>query len=43
MILAVSTSENGVKVLANSEGILLMRFMENRASGAVAKVNYFGI
>ncbi|CAA3030297.1 topless-related 4 isoform X1 [Olea europaea subsp. europaea] len=42
MILAVSTSENGVKVLANSEGILLMRFMENRASGAVAKVPMVG-
>ncbi|KAL2534036.1 Topless-related protein 4 [Abeliophyllum distichum] len=42
LLLAVSTSENGVKVLANSEGISLMHSMENRASGAVAKVPMVG-
>lgn len=36
-LLAVSTSENGVKILANAEGVRLMRSMENRA-GAASKV-----
>lgn len=33
----MSTSENGVKILANAEGVRLMRSMENRA-GAASKV-----
>ncbi|GFP88955.1 topless-related protein 4 [Phtheirospermum japonicum] len=35
-LLAVSTSENGVKILANADGARLMRSMENR-SGAASK------
>ncbi|GER48441.1 transducin family protein / WD-40 repeat family protein [Striga asiatica] len=35
-LLSVSTSENGVKILANAEGVRLMRSMENR-SGANPK------
>ncbi|KAL2463066.1 Topless-related protein 4 [Forsythia ovata] len=45
LLLAVSTSDNGVKILANAEGVRLMRSIENRASGSVAKVpmiNAFG-
>lgn len=43
--MAVSTSENGIKVLANSEGVRLLRSIESRAldgsrvaPGAVSKV-----
>jgi len=32
--LAVSTSDNGVKILANAEGIRLLRTVENRAFDA---------
>lgn len=39
-LLAVSTSENGIKVLANAEGIRLMRYVENRA-GATSKVKKY--
>ena len=48
ILLAVSTNENGIKILANQEGIRLLRTMENRtfdasrvASAAVVKVNEF--
>lgn len=43
--MAVSTSENGVKILGNAEGLRLVRTVDNRAldpsrvSGFVAKVN----
>ncbi|XP_059644986.1 topless-related protein 4-like isoform X2 [Cornus florida] len=44
ILLAVSTSENGVKILANANGVRLMRSIENRAldasrfsAGTVAK------
>ncbi|KAL8042991.1 hypothetical protein ABFX02_09G089000 [Erythranthe guttata] len=40
-LLAVSTSENGVKILANTEGIRQMRSMENRA-GASSKAPIIG-
>lgn len=47
ILLAVSTNENGVKILANSDGIRLLRTVENRsfdasrvASAAVVKVNF---
>ncbi|XP_011073420.1 topless-related protein 4 [Sesamum indicum] len=40
-LLAVSTSENGVKVLANAEGIRVMRSVENRA-GAASKAPMIG-
>lgn len=33
-MLAVSTSENGVKVLANADGIRILRAIENRAVDA---------
>ena len=42
--MAVSTSENGVKILGNAEGLRLVRTVDNRAldasriSGNVAKV-----
>lgn len=46
ILLAVSTNDNGVKILANSDGVRLLRTMENRtfdasrvASAAVVKVN----
>lgn len=45
ILLAVSTNDNGVKILANSDGIRLLRTVENRtfdasrvASSAVVKV-----
>lgn len=45
--MAVSTNDSGVKILANAEGIRLLRTVENRtfdasrvASAAVVKVNY---
>lgn len=44
--MAVSTSENGVKILGNAEGLRLVRTVDNRAldpsrvSGIVVKVNY---
>ena len=48
ILLAVSTNENCIKILANQEGIRLLRTMENRsfdasrvASAAVVKVNKF--
>lgn len=48
ILLAVSTSDNGVKILANTEGIRLLRTVENRtfdasrvASAAVVKVKLF--
>lgn len=48
ILLAVSTNENGIKILANSDGIRLLRTVENRsfdasrvASAAVVKVNVF--
>lgn len=44
-LLAVSTSDNGVKILANTEGFRLLRAVENRpfdnsasASAAIVKV-----
>lgn len=44
--MAVSTNENGIKILANAEGVRLLRTMENRpfdasrvASAAVVKVS----
>ncbi|XP_051135670.1 topless-related protein 4 isoform X2 [Andrographis paniculata] len=40
-LLAVSTSDNGVKILANADGIRLMRSMENRA-GSTAKAHTIG-
>lgn len=47
--MAVSTSENGVKILANADGVRLIRAIESRAldpsripPGAVAKVYLFG-
>ncbi|XP_057772828.1 LOW QUALITY PROTEIN: topless-related protein 4 [Salvia miltiorrhiza] len=40
-LLAVSTSENGIKILANAEGIRLMRSMENRA-GTTSKAPVIG-
>lgn len=30
MLLAVSTSDNGLKILANADGVRLLRSMENR-------------
>lgn len=49
--MAVSTKENGIKILANPDGIRLLRTMENSrsfdpsrvasASAAVVKVNSF--
>ncbi|XP_042496746.1 topless-related protein 4 isoform X2 [Macadamia integrifolia] len=51
-LLAVSTNENGIKILANTDGIRLLQALENRpfdatrvASGSVAKaptINTFG-
>jgi hypothetical protein len=48
ILLAVSTSDNGVKILANAEGIRLLRTVESRtfdasrvASAAAVKVNIF--
>ncbi|KAL3840982.1 hypothetical protein ACJIZ3_025573 [Penstemon smallii] len=41
ILLAVSTSENGVKVLANAEGIRLMRSIEHRV-GANSKAHMMG-
>lgn len=48
ILLAVSTSDNGVKILANGDGIRLLRTMENRtfdasrvASAAAVKVLLF--
>lgn len=45
-LLAVSTNDNSIKILANSDGIRLLRTVENRtfdasraASAAVVKVN----
>ncbi|KAH6832337.1 WUS-interacting protein 2 [Perilla frutescens var. hirtella] len=40
-LLAVSTSENGIKILANAEGIRLMRSIEHRA-GANSKAPVIG-
>lgn len=47
ILLAVSTIENGVKILANSDGVKLLRTVENRtfdasrvASAAVVKVKF---
>lgn len=47
--MAVSTSENGVKILANADGVRLIRAIESRAldpsrvpPAAVAKVYLFG-
>ncbi|KAL6568020.1 Topless-related protein 4 [Orobanche hederae] len=40
-LLAVSTSENGVKILANAEGVRLMRSMESH-SGAALKATKIG-
>lgn len=31
MLLAVSTSDNGLKILANTDGVRLLRAMENRS------------
>ncbi|RVW16792.1 Topless-related protein 4 [Vitis vinifera] len=49
ILLAVSTNENGIKILANQEGIRLLRTMENRsfdasrvASAAVVKAPAIG-
>ena len=46
ILLAVSTSENGVKILANGDGVRLMHSLESRAldtsrifSGTAAKVS----
>lgn len=46
ILLAVSTNENGIKVLANTDGIRLLRTVESRsfdspkiAPGAVVKVH----
>lgn len=47
MLLAVSTSDTGIKILANADGVRLLRSMENRpfdassrvASASVAKVD----
>lgn len=33
-MLAVSTNENGIKVLANADGVRLLRSIENRAVDA---------
>ena len=48
ILLAVSTNDNGIKILANPDGIRLLRTMENRsfdpsrvASASVVKVNEF--
>ena len=52
ILLAVSTHDNGIKILANADGIRLLRSIENRALGCaldasraasatVAKVKYF--
>lgn len=45
-MLAVSTSDNGIKILANADGLRLLRSMENRqfdasrvASASVVKVD----
>lgn len=45
-LLAVSTNENGIKILANADGVQLVRLIESRAhdasrsaSGTVAKVS----
>ncbi|KAK6124891.1 hypothetical protein DH2020_041377 [Rehmannia glutinosa] len=40
-LLAVSTSENGVKILANAEGVRVMRSIENRP-GAASKAPMIG-
>uniref|UniRef100_A0A5B7B7A1 Putative topless-related protein 4 isoform X2 n=1 Tax=Davidia involucrata TaxID=16924 RepID=A0A5B7B7A1_DAVIN len=49
MLLAVSTSENGVKILANADGVRVLRSIENRsldasrvASGTVPKAPIIG-
>lgn len=34
MLLAVSTSDNGLKILANTDGVRLLRSMENRSIDA---------
>ncbi|KAI3811192.1 hypothetical protein L1987_20910 [Smallanthus sonchifolius] len=34
MLLAVSTNDNGIKILANSDGIRVLKTMENRSSDA---------
>jgi len=46
--MAVSTSDNGVKILANADGLRLLRAVENRAfdasrvtSAAIVKVPVF--
>lgn len=46
ILLAVSTNDNGVKILANADGIRLLRTVENRtydasrvASAAIVKVS----
>lgn len=45
ILMAVSTNDNGIKILANAEGVRLLRTMENRpfdasrmASASVVKV-----
>lgn len=50
ILLAVSTNDNGVKILANTDGIRLLRTVENRAfdasrvaSTAVVKVQKFNL
>lgn len=46
ILLAVSTSDNGIKILANTDGIRLLQTLENRevdasraGSSSVVKVN----
>lgn len=34
MLLAVSTSDNGIKVLANADGVRLLRSIDSRAADA---------
>lgn len=48
ILLAVSTNDNGVKILANADGIRMLRTVENRtfdasrvASAAAVKVLFF--
>lgn len=48
ILMAVSTSENGIKILANQDGIRLLRTMESRpfdasrvASASIVKVTWF--
>lgn len=48
MLLAVTTNDNGIKILANPDGVRLLRSMENRsidasrvASSSAVKVKTF--